>query len=69
MLPKEFVKYQDKLYTVYKKVRQTAIKEGYVNDVKEFWDCDVVVKSKINNDDTLLFLKEVEEATIVNSII
>ena len=69
MLPKEFVKYQDKLYSFFKKVKQSSIKEGYVNDVKDFWNCDVVVKSKTNDQDTLLFLKEIEEATIVRDFI
>ena len=62
MLPREFVKYQDKLYWVYRKHKQTSIKEGYVNDLKEFWNCDVVVRNKMNNDDILLFLRLVEDA-------
>ena len=65
MLPREFVNYQNKLYTVYRKIKQSSIKEGSINDVKELWNCDVVVKSRNNNDDTLLFLKQVEEAIIV----
>jgi hypothetical protein len=69
MLPKEFVNYQDKLYSVFKKVKQSSIKEGYLNDVKDFWNCDIVVKSRTNDQDTLLFLKEIEEAIIVKKII
>ncbi len=65
-LNKELVSYREKLYWVYKKVRHDQIKDGYVNDVKEFWKCDVVVKSKTNNNDTLLFLREIEEAIIVS---
>ena len=38
MLSKELVKYQDKLYWVYRKVKASVIKEGYVNDLKEFWN-------------------------------
>jgi hypothetical protein len=66
MLNKELVHYQNKLFYVYKKLKQDRIKDGYVNDVKDFWGCDVVVKSRINNDDTLLFLREIEEATYVS---
>ena len=69
MLPKEFVNYQDKLYSVFKKVKQSSIKEGYLNDVKDFWNCDIVVKSRTNDQDILLFLREIEEATIVRDII
>jgi hypothetical protein len=66
MTPKEMVVYQNKLYYVYKKLRTSQIKEGYLNEVKEFWRCDVVVKNKIQQDENLLFLREIEEATIVS---
>lgn len=65
-LNKELVTYKDKLYWIYRKVRHEQIKEGFVNDVKQFWNCDLVVKSKTNNDDILLFLKEIEDATVVS---
>ena len=66
MLNKELVNYQNKLFYIYKKIKQDRIKDGHVNDVKDFWGCDVVVRSRINNDDTLLFLREIEEATYVS---
>jgi hypothetical protein len=66
MLNKELFKYQDKLYYVFKKLRQSQIKEGYINDVKERWNCNLVVRSRQQNDDTLIFLIEIEEATIVS---
>ncbi len=66
MLNKELVNYQNKLYYIYKKLKQDRIKDGHVNDLRDFWECDVVVRSRINNDDTLLFLKEIEEATYVS---
>lgn len=66
MLNKELVNYQNKLYYIFKRVRQNHIKEGFVNDVKEWWKCDVVLKSKHQNDDNLLFLREIEDAIIVS---
>ena len=66
MVPKEMVVYQNKLYYVYKRLRSNQIKDGYINDVKEWWNCDVVVKNKIQQDENLLFLREIEEATIVS---
>jgi len=66
MLSREFVNYQDKLYYIYKKMKPHQVKDGYMNDIKEHWRCDVVVKNRINNDDTLLFLREVPEAEIDN---
>ncbi len=66
MLNKELIKYQNKLYYVYKKLRQSQVKEGYINDVKEWWNCDVVVKSRQQNDDTLIFLREIEDAIVIS---
>lgn len=64
MIPREFVNYQDKLYWVYRKVRQSQIKEGSVTDLKDFWMCDIVIKSRNNQDETLLFMRECPEAII-----
>jgi hypothetical protein len=69
MLPKEYVNYQDKLYWVYRKVKHSQVKEGSITDLKNFWMCDVVVRNRVNNDDTLLFMREIEEAKIVKDLI
>ena len=69
MIPKEFVQYQNNLYWVYRKLKTSQVKEGYANDLKEFWNCDVVVKNKNQNDDFLFFLRLVEDAIIVRDII
>jgi hypothetical protein len=64
MIPKEFVNYQDKLYWVYRKVKQHQVKEGSVSDLRDFWRCDVVVKSRNQNDELLLFMREIQDAII-----
>jgi hypothetical protein len=69
MFGKEMVTYQDKLYWVYRKVRHTQVKEGSITELRDFWRCDMVVRSKTQQDDTLLFLREIEEAIIVKDII
>jgi hypothetical protein len=69
MIPKELVNYQDKLYYIFRKMKPHQIKDGYINDVKENWGCDVVVKNRINNDDTLLFLIEIPELKIEKDLI
>lgn len=69
MLGKELITYQDKLYWVYRKVNNSQVKEGSVSDLKDFWLCDMVVRSKNQNNDTLLFMREIEEAKIVKEII
>jgi len=69
MVPKDLVHYQNKLYYVYKKMKPESIKEGYVNDVKDFWRCDVVVRNKFNNDDSLLFLREISDLEPIRDVI
>lgn len=66
MLPKEYINYQDKLYWVYRKVNQSQVKEDSVSDLKDFWLCDIVIRSRNQNDSTLLFMREIEEAKIVS---
>jgi hypothetical protein len=66
MLPREYVNYEDKLYWVYRKVNQSQVKEGSVSDLKDFWMCDIVIRNKNQTTDTLLFMREIEEAIIVS---
>lgn len=66
MLHKELVNYQDKLYWVYRKIKQEQVKEGSITDLKDFWHCDVVVRQTSNNDNLLYFLKEIPEAELVS---
>jgi len=66
MLNKELVNYQNKLYWVYRRIKHSQVKEGSVNDLKEFWYCDMVVRNRNQQDDILLFLREIEEAKIVS---
>jgi len=66
MLPREYVNYDNKLYWVYRKVNQSQVKEGSVSDLKEFWMCDMVIRNKNQTNDTLLFMREIEEAIIVS---
>lgn len=61
----EMVTYQDKLYYVYRRVNKNFIKDGYVNDVKELWHCDIVLKKKNDEDEMLIFLVEIPDAVIV----
>jgi hypothetical protein len=66
MLNKELVNYQNKLYWIYRRIKHSQVKEGSVNDLKEFWYCDMVVRNRNQQDDILLFLREIEEAKIVS---
>lgn len=67
MIPKEFVNYQNRLFWIYRKVNQSQIKTEYINEIKEFWLCDIVLKQKTSqNGEVLLFLREIPEAAIVS---
>lgn len=66
MLNKELVNYQNKLYWIYRRIKHSQVKEGSVNDLKEFWYCDMVVRNRNQQDDILLFLREIEEVKIVS---
>jgi hypothetical protein len=69
MLNKELIHYNDKLYWVYRKVKQSHIKENHINDVKDMWLCDLVLRSKNQDETQLIFVREIEEAVIVKDII
>jgi hypothetical protein len=69
MLVKELVNYQDKLYWVYRRVKQSQVKEGSISNLKDFWMCDMVIRNRNQQDDSLLFLREIEEAKIVKEMI
>jgi hypothetical protein len=61
-LNKELVKYQNKLYWIYRKVKETQIKSDFVSELKEYWMCDIVIKGKYqSSDELLLFLREINE--------
>ncbi len=61
----EIINYQDKLYYIYRRFPKSQIKEGFINDVKDLWRCDMVLKKKNEDDETLIFLVEIPEAVIV----
>jgi hypothetical protein len=61
----ELVNYNDKLYQVYRKINVNRIKEGFINNVKELWHCDLVLRNKNVDQETLIFLIEIPDAVIV----
>jgi hypothetical protein len=66
MIPKEFVNYQNRLFWVYRKVEQSKVNMNHINELKEFWHCDTVLKQKTSQSEVLLFLREIPEATVIN---
>lgn len=61
----EIINYQDKLYYIYRRFPENQIKEGCINNVKELWNCDVVLRKKNEDNDILLFLVEISDAIII----
>jgi hypothetical protein len=67
MFPKEFVNYQNRLFWVYRKIEQSKVKMEYINELKEFWHCDTILKQKTSqNSEVLLFLREIPEAIVID---
>lgn len=65
-LCKELIKYQDKLYLLFDKVKESHIKPEKINDLKLLWECDIVLKQKNPVGEIyLLFLNEIQEAEII----
>ena len=63
---KELIKYQDKLYLLHDKVKESHIKPEKINDLKLLWECDTVLKQKNPVGDVyLLFLSEIQEADVI----
>jgi hypothetical protein len=69
MLAKEFINYQEKLFWVYKKITTHKIKEERIQDLREFWMCDIVLKQRTQQDEIFLFLREIPEAELAPKII
>ena len=63
------INHNNNLYIVYRKIRQSRIKESNVSKIKEYWFCDIVLKRKNQNDDYYYFLREVSDAIIVEDSI
>lgn len=62
----EYVNFQDKLYYVYRKLRVSQIKEQYIQDIKQIWCCDIVLKYPNQPEDVLFFLREAQELEILD---
>lgn len=61
MLNKQLVNYNNKLYWVYRKIKECHIKINKLNDIKELWLCDIVVRQKNGDSDDLIFLREISD--------
>lgn len=65
MLNKEYINYKDKLYWVYRRVKENTIPESEINNLRDFWLCDNVLRNKNQELSFLVFVREVSEAEII----
>jgi len=66
MFNKEVINYNNKLYIIYRKLKSDHIKEKYVQEIKNYWLCDMVVRHNNQNGQYFLFLREISEAELVD---
>ena len=65
MFNKELFSYRDKLYWVYRKLKEHQVKPENVADIRDYWGCDLVLRNNQNEQRILYFLIEIPEAEIV----
>jgi hypothetical protein len=65
-LCKELINYNDKLFYLYRKIKETDIDPKFVGDLKEFWGCSMVIKQiqRQTNMSHYLFIIEIEDVII-----
>jgi len=66
MLKKDLINYQDRLYWIYRRLKQSSVREENIQMIKDFWHCDLVLKFRNNEDDSLLFLREITDLEVLN---
>jgi hypothetical protein len=66
MLNKELLKYQDRLFWIYKKMKKDQIKEDKIGMIQEFWHCDLVLKHATNEGEIFYFLREIVEVELID---
>lgn len=67
MLCKELFNFQNKLFYIDRRVRESHISQDSINELKSIWKIDTVVRqnSKNTNESFYLFLKEIKDVEIV----
>jgi len=68
MLSKELVNYQGKLFYVYRRFKETHVKTDRISELRDLLGCDIVLKQNNTNDKTLIFLREIKDAEVLEFI-
>lgn len=63
---KELLNYQDKLFYIHRKLKESSVNPDYITALKDYWGCDMVLRQKNNNNESFLYyLVEIPEAEII----
>jgi hypothetical protein len=65
MINKELITYNDKLYWVFRRVKEKHIKENHINDLRDIWSCDLVLRTKNQDEVWLVYVVEIKDAVLV----
>lgn len=67
MLCKELFNFQNKLFYIDRRMKESSIPQNMVNELKSIWRIDTVVRqnSRQTNESYYLFLKEIKDAEII----
>jgi len=66
MIPRyELINYQDKLYYVYRRIPEKPEVGDILSELKEYWMCDLILKNKKDDNNMLIFLREIPDADII----
>jgi hypothetical protein len=68
MLCKELFNFQNKLFYIDRRVKESHISQDSINELKSIWKIDTVVRqnSRQTNESYYLFLKEIKDAEIID---
>jgi hypothetical protein len=65
MINHELIKYDNKLYFVYRKYHASHIKENKIHELMNLLECNIVLK-KTQDNVVLYYLKEITDLEILN---
>jgi hypothetical protein len=68
MLCKELFNFQNKLFYIDRRMKESSVPQNMINELKSIWEIDMVVRqnSKQTNENYYLFLKEIKDAEVID---
>ena len=68
MLCKELFNFQNKLFYIDRRMKESSVPQNMINELKSIWEIDMVVRqnSEQTNENYYLFLKEIKDAEVID---